>query len=178
MTQHRSTFIPEPGDPKMPFPTNCPAIADLPQIPAQEIAALPADMLSVLQLETDESFKHIKAIKARLDAALALKYSDLAAEARRLAGKDTGTVRLKDGAITVVADLSKRVDWDQEKLGQMVERIRAAGDDPVEYVEISFKVSERKYAAWPEAIRQGFEPARTVRTGQLGIQLLADEAPK
>lgn len=176
MTLHRSNLIPEPGDPKMPFPTNCPALADLPQIPAKEIAVLPADMLAVLQFETDESFKHIKAIKARLDAALALKYSDQAAEARRLAGKDTGTVRLKDGPITVVADLSKRVDWDQEKLGQLVERIRAAGDDPAEYVEISFKVSERKYAAWPEAIRQGFEPARTVRTGQLGIQLLADEA--
>ena len=58
----------------------------------------------------------------------------------------------------------------------MVERIRGAGDDPAEYVEICFKVSERKYVAWPEAIRQGFEPARTVRTGQLGIQLLADEA--
>ena len=176
MTLHSSNPTIETGDPKMPFPTNCPALADLPQIPAKEIAALPADMLAVLQLETDESFKHIKAIKARLDGALTLKYSDQAAEARRLAGKDTGTVRLKDGAITVVADLSKRVDWDQEKLGQMVERIRAAGDDPAEYVEISFKVSERKYVAWPEAIRQGFEPARTVRTGQLGIQLLADEA--
>ena len=91
----------------MPFPMRCPALADLPQIPAKEIAALPADMLAVLQLETDESFQHIKAIKARLDAALMLKYSDQAAGARRLAGKDTGTVRFDDGAITVVADLSK-----------------------------------------------------------------------
>ena len=89
-----------------------------------------------------------------------------------MAGKDSGTVRLRDGTTTVVADLSKRVDWDQEKLGQMVERIRAAGDDPAEYVEISFKVSERKYAAWPEAIRQGFEPARTVRTGTLKVEIL------
>ena len=171
MTLHRSNRIPEPGDPKMPFPTNCPALADLPQIPAREIAALPADMLVVLQFEIDGSLKHIKAVKARLDGALTLKYSDLAAEARRLAGKDTGTVRLKDGAITVVADLAKRVDWDQEKLGQMIERIRA-GDDPAEYVEISFKVPERNYVAWPDAIRQGFEPARTVRTGSLKVEIL------
>ena len=176
MTLHRSNRIAKPGDPKMPFPPNSPVLANLPEIPAREIAALPADMLAALQFEAGEAFQHIKAIKARLDAALALKYGDLATEARRLAGKDTGTVRLKDGAITVVADLSKRVDWDQEKLGQMIERIRAAGDDPAEYVEISFNVSERKYVAWPEAIRQGFEPARTVRKGQLGIQLLADEA--
>ena len=159
----------------MPFPMNCPALADLPQIPAKEIAALPADILAVLQLETDESFKHIKAIKARLDAALTLKYSDLAAEARRSAGKNTGTVRFDDGAITVVADLSKRVDWDQKKLSQMVERIRAAGDDPAEYVEISFKVSERKYTAWPDAIREGFAPARTVRTGTLSVTLIPAE---
>ena len=176
MTLHRSNRIAKPGDPKMPLSPNSPVLANLPEIPAREIAALPADMPVVLQFEIDGSLKHIKAIKARLDGALTLKYSDLAAEARRLAGKDTGTVRLKDGAITVVADLAKRVDWDQEKLGQMIKRIRAAGDDPAEYVEISFKVSERKYVAWPEAIRQGFEPARTVRTGQPGIQLLADEA--
>ncbi|WEF24715.1 hypothetical protein [Paracoccus sp. S3-43] len=57
----------------------------------------------------------------------------------------------------------------------MVERIRAAGEDPAEYVEISFKVPERAYVAWPEAIRQGFEPARTVKTGTLKIDLLPQE---
>ena len=56
----------------------------------------------------------------------------------------------------------------------MVERIRAAGDDVGEYVEVSFKIAERSYAAWPRAIREGFEPARTVRPGQLTIELLAD----
>jgi hypothetical protein len=56
----------------------------------------------------------------------------------------------------------------------MVERIRAAGDDPAEYVEFAIRVPERNYAAWPTAIREGFEPARTVRPGQLTIQLLAE----
>ena len=104
-----------------------------------------------------------------------LKYGAEAAEARREAGKDTGTVRFDDGDITVVADLPKRVDWDQAQLAAMVERIRAAGDDPADYVETSIKVAERSYAAWPPAIRQDFEPARTVRTGQLSVQLLIKE---
>jgi hypothetical protein len=94
---------------------------------------------------------------------------------RRACGKDTGTVRLVDGDFTVVADLPKRVEWDQAKLAAMVERIRAAGEDPAEYVEITFKVPERAYVAWPEAIRQGFEPARTVKTGTLKIDLLPQE---
>ncbi|MCB1402441.1 MAG: hypothetical protein KDJ81_06480 [Rhodobacteraceae bacterium] len=143
-------------------------------MPPQEIAALPADVLVVLQQESEAALKQAKAAKSRLDGALVLKYGAEAAEARRAAGKDTGTVRLRDGDITVVADLPKRIAWDQAKLGQMVERIRAAGDDVGEYVEISFKVPERNYAAWPRAIREGFEPARTVRPGQLTIQLLAD----
>jgi hypothetical protein len=158
----------------MPFPQNCPSYQDLPELPPEEIAALPADVLIVLQQASDAALKQAKAAKSRLDGALALKYGAQAADARRATGKDTGTVRLIDGDITVVADLPKRVDWDQAQLAAMVERIRAAGDDPAEYVEIGFNVAERSYAAWPRAIREGFEPARTVRPGQLSIQLLPD----
>jgi hypothetical protein len=159
----------------MPFPNNCPRPQDLSDLPPQEIAALPAAVLATLQQETDAAVKQARAAKCRLDAALVLKYGARAAEARGAAGKDTGTVRFADDDITVVADLPKRVDWDQAKLAEMVERIRESGDDPAEYVEISFKVAERSYAAWPSAMRQGFEPARTVRPGQLAVQLLASE---
>ena len=48
----------------------------------------------------------------------------------------------------------------------LAEQIRVGGEDPGEYVEVSFKVAERAYAAWPERIRNAFEPARTVRTGK------------
>jgi hypothetical protein len=158
----------------MPFPNNCPSYQDLPDLPPEEIAELPADVIIVLQQDCEAALKQAKAAKSRLDDALVLKYGAQAADARRAAGKDTGTVRFDDGDTTVVADLPKRVDWDQIQLAAMVERIRAAGDDPAEYVEISFKVAERNYAAWPTAIREGFEPARTVRPGQLSIQLLTD----
>jgi hypothetical protein len=158
----------------MPLPKTCPQLQDLPDLPPQEIAALPADVLAILQHESETALKQAKAAKARLDGGLVLKYGEKAAEARQAAGKDTGTVRFDDGDVTVVADLPKRVDWDQDRLAAMVERIRAAGDDPAEYVEFAIRVPERNYAAWPTAIREGFEPARTVRPGQLTIQLLAE----
>jgi hypothetical protein len=157
----------------MPFPNNCPRPQDLPDLPPQEIAALPAAVLATLQQETDTAVKQARAAKCRLDAALVLKYGARAAEARVTAGKDTGTVRFADDDITVVADLPKRVDWDQAQLAEMVERIRESGDDPGEYVDIAYKVPERKYAAWPQAMRQSFAPARTVRTGALSISFLS-----
>ena len=80
-------------------------------------------------------------------------------------------IRFDDGAVTVVADLPKRVDWDQDKLTALVERIRAEGDDPTEYVDVAIKVPERKFAAWPSHIRSAFEDARTVRTGKPSFRL-------
>lgn len=159
----------------MTFPQNTPSIDQLINLPAGEIAQLPVELLAALQREIDAAAKQMKAVTARLSTALEVRYAARAAEARRACGKDTGTVRLVDGDFTVVADLPKRVEWDQAKLAAMVERIRAAGEDPAEYVEISFKVPERAYSAWPEAIRQGFEPARTVKTGTLKIDLIPQE---
>ena len=157
----------------MPFPDNTPTPDDLPSLSAAEIAALPVELLAILQREIDARLKRDKAVKARLDAGLAVRYADRAAEERQAAGKDTGTTRFDDGDFTIVADLPKRVDWDQDKLAAMVARIRDAGDDPAQYVDIAIKVPERKYAAWPDAIRKGFEPARTVRTGTLKVELLS-----
>jgi len=157
----------------MPFPSNTLTVDDLPGLGLQDIAVLPIELLVILQREIDERLKCCKAAKARLDGALEIRFAARAAEERQTQAKDTGTVRFDEGNFTIVADLPKRVDWDQNRLAAMVERIRAAGDDPAEYVEISFKVPERNYVAWPEAIRQGFEPARTVRTGTLKVEILA-----
>jgi hypothetical protein len=172
MTAFQSLFA-DHGDPYMPFPANTPTPEDLPGIPDAELAQLPVELLAILQRETEEALKRAKAAKARLDAALTVRYATRAAEERQAAGKDTGTIRLIDGDFTVVADLPKRVDWDQQRLGEIVERIRRSGDDPAQYVDIAIKVPERKYAAWPDNIRAVFEPARTVRTGALKIELLA-----
>ncbi|MBB5224625.1 hypothetical protein HNP73_004596 [Amaricoccus macauensis] len=148
---------------------------NLPTLPVGEIAALPGDQLALLKQDADERLRAAKNLSDWLDGAIALKYGDQAQEARRTEGKDTGTVRLQDGPVTVVAELPKRVDWDQAMLAGLVERIQADGADPSEYVDIAFSVPERKYTAWPKDIRQEFEPARTVRTAKPKFRLLLDE---
>ena len=153
------------------YPNNIPSIDEMINLPAGQIAQLPVDLLAVLQGELDHAARQLKAASARLSSALEIRYVARAAEARRACGKDTGTVRLVDGDFTVVADLPKRVDWDQELLAEMVARLRDAGADPTQYVDIAFKVSERKYAAWPDVIRIDFEPARTVGHGKPSFQL-------
>lgn len=138
------------------------------------IAALPAEELALLQQGADKALTSAKALKEWLEGATALKYAERAAQARADAHKDTGTVRFADGDVTIVADLPKKIDWDQCQLAALVERIRASGENPAEYVSIEFTVSERAYCAWPESIRQALAPARTVRTGKPTFRLLLD----
>lgn len=150
---------------------NHPTLADLTDMGIGAVAALPASDLAMLADEAREALDHAKSIKDWLDGAIALKYGDAAAAARQTAGKDAGTIRFQDGPVTVIADLPKKVEWDQPMLAALVDRIRADGEDPAEYIEISYKVSERKYSAWPGHIRSAFEAARTVRVGKLTFKL-------
>lgn len=150
-------------------------LKELPTLPVGEIAGLPGDQLALLKQDADERLRAAKTLCDWLDGAIALKYGEEAQAARREEGKDTGAIRLQDGPVTVVAELPKRVDWDQAMLAGLVERIRGDGADPAEYVDIAFSVPERKYTAWPTDIRQEFEPARTVRTGKPKFKLLLGE---
>ena len=156
---------------------NRPTLDSIRMLPIGEVAALPAEHLALLQEDAAAALDASKKAKDWIDGAIALRFADHVQALRREAGKDTGTVRFEQDGVTVVADLPKRVDWDQALIAGVVERIRAAGDDPTQYVDIAIKVPERKYTAWPESIRTAFAPARTVKTGKPSFRLsLGEEA--
>ena len=151
--------------------TNRPRLESIAKSPIDEIAQLPAEHLALLQEDVAAALDAAKQMKEQVDGAIALRFAGLADAQRRAAGKDTGTVRFDREGVTVVADLPKKVDWDQSLIAAVVERIRAAGDDPSQYVDIAIKVPERKYGAWPDNIRAAFAPARTVKTGKQTFRL-------
>jgi hypothetical protein len=146
--------------------TNRPSLDALRHMPVSDVIALPAEHLALLQTDAREALDAAKRMQDWIEAAIALRYEQRAIGARAAAGKDTGTVRFQDGAVEIAVDLPKRVEWNQARLAALSEQIRAGGEDPSEYLEVSFKVPERAYTAWPERIRTAFEPARTVRAGR------------
>lgn len=151
--------------------TNRPSLAALRHLPVGEIIALPAEHIALLQAEARDAVEAAKHMQDWIEAAVALRYEPRAIGMRATAGKDTGTVRFDDGEVEVTAELPKRVEWDQRRLADLAAQIRAGGEDPGEYLDVSFKVPERAYVAWPERIRKAFEPARTVRTGRQTFRL-------
>lgn len=158
--------------------SNRPTLDAIRTMPVGEVALLPAEYLALLQQEAGAALKTAKIVVDWIDGAIALRFADHVQALRREAGKDTGTVRFDRDGVTVVADLPKKVDWDQTLIAEVVGRIRAAGDDPNQYVDIAIKVPERKYTAWPENIRAAFAPARMVKTGKQTFRLsLSEETP-
>jgi len=151
--------------------SNRPTLADIRHMPVGDVITLPSSHLALLQADVRDALNAAKQLQEWIEAAITLRYEQRAIAVRAGAGKDTGTIRFQDGAVEVVADLPKKVEWDQAQLAAMADRIRAGGEDPSEYLEVSLKVPERAYVAWPERIRQAFEPARTVRAGRQTFKL-------
>lgn len=139
--------------------------------PPGELANQSSGSLCELKGQATALLTTAKAVDAWVDKALDLKYSQRARELRLAEGKDTGVVHFEDGPVHITADLPKKVDWDQARLAEITRRISANGDNPAEYVEITYRVSEAKFNAWPETLKSAFAPARTLKTGKPGFRL-------
>lgn len=146
----------------------------LDQILATQISMLAEQSSeSLFQLKHDAAslMATAKALAEHLDQALSLKYAERAQQLRLASGKDTGIVHFDDGRVRITADLPKKIEWDQAILADIAQRIAANGDDPSEYVEISYRVSETKFNAWPDSLKSVFVPARTLKNGKPGFRL-------
>jgi hypothetical protein len=136
-----------------------------------ELAALPSESLFQIKNDVADLLASAKAIVEHIDHALELKYAHRAQALRLAGGKDTGIVHFNDGQIRITAELPKKVEWDQSRLADITRRIAANGEDPAQYVDISYRISETKFSAWPESLKSAFAPARILKTGKPGFRL-------
>lgn len=140
-------------------------------IPASELARQSGESLFQLKNDAADLLKIAKAVVDHIDGALTLKYADRAQALRLSANKDTGVVHFTDARVRVSAELSKKVEWDQQQLADIMQRITTNGDNPTDYIEVSYRVSESKFNAWPESIRSVFVPARTLKSNKPSFRL-------
>ncbi len=137
-----------------------------------QLSTLPAPQLAALLDDLTERKSRLADVEQKLNSALDLRYGARANQRRAEMGKDTGAVRFDDNGFVVVADLPKRVKWDQEQLRHAVEIIRSSwNDDPADYVKTKLEVSESAFNNWPRVVRELFQPARTVETGRPSYRL-------
>lgn len=136
-----------------------------------ELSSLPAGQLTSLQVQASNHLSDAKLLKEWIDGAITLKYQNQALNVRNSQSKSTDTIHFNDSNFKVTSIVSKKIEWDQVKLKEAVSQIKEFGDDPLEYVTISYKVSEAKYNAWPEHIQKFFRPARLLKLGKENFKI-------
>lgn len=141
-------------------------LADIPNLPIGKLSTLPPEQLLSLQDQAEKNLKRAKILKDWLDSSVSLKYREVAANIRQLDSKNSGTIHFTDGDYKITSVLPKKIEWDQERLKDVVIAIKQHGENPDEYVESSYRVSETKYTAWPEHIKNIFKPARLFKVGK------------
>jgi len=65
----------------------------------------------------------------------------------------------------------KKVMWDQDKLATLYQNILISNEDPKDYIDLTYKVAESKYKAWPESVRCNFTGARSVEPGSPTVKI-------
>ena len=88
-----------------------------------------------------------------------IDYENVQPDSLGLLDREEFRIRLFIGANQ--ASLKRNVAIAMQKLGPA----------KAEYVEISYRVSETKFNAWPETLKSAFAPARTLKTGKPGFRL-------
>ncbi len=136
-----------------------------------ELEVMPLAELNELMQRVSSAEESARQYKQFLQAVMHHRFGRKANQLRLDAGKTTGIVRFEDDGFVVISDLPKRPEYDQRKLKDAVEALRRWGEDPEDYVGIEVKVSEAKFGAWPPAVRDLFEPARTVKSGKPSYKL-------
>lgn len=136
--------------------------AEIAEMSVSRLAALPPEQKAEIDRNLDEAIDWLKKARSKFSAALDACYGEQARTQLLAEGRDTGTTHVRDGEIDVTVEIGKDVKYDIDGLSSLVAKIEATGGDPREYVEVKYSVSERKFQAWPQALREPFERLRTV----------------
>ena len=118
----------------------------------------------------DEEIDRIKAqILAKVQGPAMSKFSE--------ERKDAGTVNLTLDGVAVKCVIDKSVKWDQPGLEHVAGRIREAGDNPLDFIEVTYGITENRFKNFPEAIQRVFLPYRAVKTGKPKYEYKIMEEP-
>jgi len=130
------------------------------------------DQKRVFEEQIKELNGQLAVVVVNIEELLSAKLLDL----RTLQGKETGAVNLMFEGFKVTETIPKKVEWDQEKLNELFDRIVTAGDDPRAWMKLKLEVSEKQFNALDANLQEVFAEARTVKHGkaQLAFEEVAN----
>ncbi|WP_422472597.1 hypothetical protein [Endozoicomonas sp. ALB032] len=137
-----------------------------------ELAARSGAELAILLNDVEKAMSQLTVQKMWLESVIAYKYVFKASQIRAQLQQDFGTISFDDEGTRVLVDLPREVNWDQQKLKSIAQRIQEQGEDPSEFLDIEYSVSQEQFDQWPEPVRQTFESALQIKPGRCAYKLV------
>lgn len=131
--------------------------------PANVSKMMQPSELADMQKAISKAESDLKALKADFALGLQLKYGDKVMAAFQSEKKGTGKIHMTDGNIGMEVDISKKVDWDQDKIRSVLDQMDA--ETALHYAKVKITVAERDYNSAPPDIKPLLAAARTVTPG-------------
>ena len=139
----------------------------------KELSSLEVFDLADLSDQVAKLLSHAKELKAKLDDALNLRFSETVKENLRLEHKDTGTTKFVENGFQIIAEVLKKVTWDAQKMEEIIKTIPKSHRR--DYIKTTYSIDERRYANLSYEYQQLFKPARTVTPGKTKFQIKLPE---
>ena len=121
----------------------------VPSVPIGTLSTLQPGDLAVLLAKAQDNLFKAKKIKEFIEGAITIKYEERAKYARKTACKETGIVHFDDGGFTITSDIKKKVCWSQSALERVVRYMEESGENPTEYIDITYNITETRYKELP-----------------------------
>jgi hypothetical protein len=116
--------------------------------------------------ERKQKLQELEHIKRRVDEIEDQIFAQLQGQV-----KPQGATTVQHNGHKITVTIPMRPSWDKAKLLEIAARIKAHGDDPEQYMSFEPSVSEKSFNAWPDQIKQVFQPARTIKPGKRKIEV-------
>lgn len=110
--------------------------------------------------------EQMQAINIDIESAVANQIG----EVRRLQAKEFGAVNVTIDGIKVTETVTKKVEWDQEKMTNLFKAIQTAGDDPFDWMKVKLEVGEKQYEAFNTDVKAMFADCRSVKPGKPALK--------
>jgi len=132
--------------------------------------------LSLLFNRRQDLKNQIKNLQTELkviDNTITEMFGDQAEHKLSMDGKDFGQVTLRDGDYTITYNKRKKVEWDQDALKNVLDRMDS--ESAAFYAKATFTVPEIKYHNAPPTVKAALSDCRTVMLQGISIDIKEEE---
>ncbi len=123
-------------------------LTDIRQIPQSVLMAKTGQELMRLMEQVSVEIERLMQAQQWLHQAVTEKYAFHTSQLRQEQQQEYGDLQFECNGVEVTQSVPRRVTWDQKKLRAIAQCIREQGEDPEEFMDLTYSIPEERFDYW------------------------------